>query len=98
MTLAALERSYRRAEAVTAEWARSFYFASWFLPAAKRGAVFAIYDYCRHADDLVDQRGTRTAEAVRLARLPFTRKLAIPGRTVLRDRASHGPLISAASV
>jgi 15-cis-phytoene synthase len=60
MTLAPLEWSYRRAERVTAEWASSFYFASWFLPVAKRRAVFAIYDFCRHADNLVDQRGERS--------------------------------------
>ncbi len=62
---AALEASYRQAEAVTAEWAKSFYFASRFLPPRKRKAVFAIYDYCRHADNLVDLRGDRPAEEVR---------------------------------
>ena len=61
----ALERSYARAERATALWARSFYFASRFLPAEKRRAVFALYDYCRHADNLVDARGDRSpAEAL----------------------------------
>jgi phytoene synthase len=63
--ITALELSYRRAEAVTADWARSFYFASRFLPVPKRRAVFAIYDYCRHADNLVDERGDRPVELVR---------------------------------
>ena len=62
---AALARSYARAEAVTAHWARSFSFASRFLPQPKRQAVFALYDYCRHADNLVDERGARSAAAVR---------------------------------
>lgn len=57
--------SYARAEAVTAEWARSFYFASRFLPVPKKRAIFAIYDYCRHADNLVDQRGSRPIAEVR---------------------------------
>lgn len=61
----ALRRSYRRAEVATAEWARSFYFASRFLPADKRRAVFALYDFCRHADNLVDTRGDRPAALVR---------------------------------
>lgn len=61
----ALEQSYRRAESVTAEWAKSFYFASRFLPVDKRRAVFALYDYCRHADNLVDERGGRPAGLVR---------------------------------
>jgi phytoene synthase len=57
---ASLERSYARAEQTTAVWARSFYFASRFLPFEKRRAVFALYDYCRHADNLVDLRGDRS--------------------------------------
>ncbi|MBA2628391.1 MAG: phytoene/squalene synthase family protein [Gemmatimonadales bacterium] len=62
---AAVERSYAAAETVTARWARSFYFASRFLPRDKRRAVFALYDYCRHADNLVDERGDRAPELVR---------------------------------
>ena len=61
----ALRRSYALAERTTAEWARSFHFASRFLPRSKRRAVFALYDYCRHADNLVDLRGTRPADGVR---------------------------------
>jgi 15-cis-phytoene synthase len=61
----ALWRSYARAERTTAVWARSFYFASRFLPRPKRLAVFALYDYCRFADNLVDLRGTRPADEVR---------------------------------
>jgi 15-cis-phytoene synthase len=60
-----LARSYARAERVTAVWARSFHFASRFLPLPKRRAVFALYDYCRHADNLVDARGGRPVEQVR---------------------------------
>lgn len=61
---AALESAYRSAERVTAAWAKSFYFASRFLPLEKRRAVFALYDFCRHADNLVDRRGARPAAAV----------------------------------
>ncbi len=61
----ALARSYARAESVTAHWARSFFFASRFLPPPKRRAVFALYDYCRYADNLVDERGTRPVAEVR---------------------------------
>lgn len=60
-----LEQSYAAAEAVTAEWARSFHFASRFLPKPKRRAIFALYDYCRHADNLVDLRGERPVSHVR---------------------------------
>lgn len=64
-TPARLEESYAAAERVTRQWARSFHFASTFLPPAKRRAVFAIYDFCRHADNLVDLRGPRSAADVR---------------------------------
>ena len=65
MILDPLERSYAAAEALTAAWARSFHFASRFLPAAKRRAVCALYAYCRHADNLVDDRGDRPATEIR---------------------------------
>jgi phytoene synthase len=65
MSAEALERSYLLAERATAVWARSFYFASRFLPLPKKRAVFALYDYCRHADNLVDRRGDRTHAEVR---------------------------------
>lgn len=61
-----LEWSYQRAEAMTARWAKSFHFASRFLPAAKKRAIFAIYDYCRHADNLVDDRGAQPVATVRV--------------------------------
>jgi phytoene synthase len=61
----ALERAYLAAEQVTARWARSFYFASRFLPPDKRRATFALYDYCRFADNLVDAPGVRPVGTVR---------------------------------
>ena len=79
MTSTALERSYAEAEQVTASWARSFYFASRFVPLAKRRAIFALYDYCRYADNLVDLRGDRPVSEVR-------HQLALLGATV---RALH---------
>jgi phytoene synthase len=60
-----IERAYARAEQVTADWAKSFYFASRFLPLAKKRAIFALYEYCRHADNLVDDRGERPIADVR---------------------------------
>jgi 15-cis-phytoene synthase len=80
----ALERSYARTERATATWARSFYFASRFLPHDKRRAVFALYDYCRHADNLVDARGERTKVEARA-------DLAALGETVRRIRAGGRP-------
>ena len=78
----ALERAYRAAERATAAWAKSFYFASRFLPVEKRRAVFALYDFCRHADNLVDARGARPPAAVRA-------ELRALGRTVQCLRAGE---------
>ncbi len=60
-----LAHSYHLAEQVTASWARSFHFASRFLPHHKQRAIYALYDYCRHADNLVDLRGQREPADVR---------------------------------
>ena len=84
MSPRALERSYTRAERATAMWARSFYFASRFLPPAKRRAVFALYDYCRYADNLVDARGDRGGAEARA-------DLAELGETVRRLHAGAVP-------
>ncbi len=85
MMLDELERSYVRAEGVTAEWAKSFYFASRFLPVEKKRAIFAIYDYCRHVDNLVDQRGSRSVADVR-------QELAALGDTVRAIHAGKTPV------
>jgi len=83
-----LERSYARAEQTTAVWARSFYFASRFLPLEKRRAVFALYDYCRYADNLVDRRGDRSKADARadLAALGATVRAMHAGNVVAGER------------
>lgn len=47
--------------AVTRRHARSFYFSSLVLPEPKRQAAYAIYAFCRHADDAVDGASSRAA-------------------------------------
>ena len=45
--------------------ARTFAMASAFLPAPKRRAAYALYAFCRLADDAVDRAGPNGREAVR---------------------------------
>lgn len=45
----------RECERITRRHARTFTLASRFLPPAKRRAAFAVYAFCRTADDIVDQ-------------------------------------------
>jgi 15-cis-phytoene synthase len=53
------------ARRITRAYAKSFYFASHVLPAEKRDAAFAVYAFCRHADNIVDCAGPGNPEAVR---------------------------------
>jgi phytoene synthase len=51
----ALQDSYAAAREVCRHHAKSFYFSSFGLPAAKRPRAFAVYAFCRHLDDEVDR-------------------------------------------
>ena len=51
----ALAASHASCHAVTRRHARSFYFSSFALPREKKRAAYAVYAYCRYADDLVDR-------------------------------------------
>ncbi len=57
-----LAASHAYCHAQTRRHARSFYFASVALPREKKRAAFAVYAFCRYADDLVD-RATSPAKA-----------------------------------
>jgi phytoene synthase len=50
-----LTASHAYCHAQTRRHARSFYFASLALPREKKRAAFAVYAFCRYADDLVDR-------------------------------------------
>lgn len=45
---------YRRCRAVTREYAKSFYFASHALPERKKVSAYAVYEFCRRVDNVVD--------------------------------------------
>ena len=51
--------AYERCRAITQDASKTFYLASLFLAGEKRRAVWAVYAFCRTADDVVD----RTAPA-----------------------------------
>ena len=56
---ASLRAAYKKAEAMTAEHSKSFYFASQLLPEEKRSAVRALYAFCRTVDDIVDENSVK---------------------------------------
>ena len=50
-----LSQLYAEAGAITAEGSRSFYFATRFFPREMARSAHAVYWFCRHTDDLVDE-------------------------------------------
>ena len=76
---------------ITRAHARTFSLASYFLPAPKRRAAFALYAFCRVADDIVD-RATGTGASAAGELDAYRRRLdaALAGRpddAVLRELA-----------
>ena len=49
-----LERSYRLCQRITRHEAKNFYYAFITLPREKRRAIYAVYAFCREADDIAD--------------------------------------------
>ncbi|HDL17872.1 MAG TPA: squalene synthase HpnD [Bacteroidetes bacterium] len=49
-----LQEGYLYCRNLTKRTAKNFYFAFLFLPWLKRRAIYAVYAFCRYADDLVD--------------------------------------------
>jgi phytoene synthase len=81
----------RYCELVTQQHARTFSYASRFLPAEKRRAAFAVYAFCRTADDIVDNPiagGACAARAIDSYRALLDRALAgAPDGPVFREIA-----------
>ena len=42
---------------VTRQQAKNFYYAFLFLPSDKRAAIYSVYAFCRHSDDIADTPG-----------------------------------------
>ena len=59
----AVRRGFLQARQITTHHAKTFYFASRFLPKEKRFASYAIYALCRISDDSVDTRGAISAHS-----------------------------------
>jgi len=67
--------------------ARTFWLASHFLPGDKRRSAYALYAFCRVADDLVDQSDSQSPSVVALKLADYHRQL----RETLAGRPS-GPV------
>jgi phytoene synthase len=63
------QANFEECRLYTRAHARTFYFASHVLPRAKRQAAYAVYAFCRFADNIVDASQTPEARAQAAARL-----------------------------
>jgi phytoene synthase len=81
--------AFEHARRLTAHYSKSFYLSACMLPAEKRWATFAIYGFCRYADNLIDkQRNRRVSEIIR-----ETEFLAEELATAYRTGESEHPII-----
>ncbi len=73
-------RGARVCRRITREYARTFYFASACLPRPTRAHAYAIYGFCRWADNGVDDACDRAEAALKLAGAREALDLAYSGR------------------
>ncbi|OJV94204.1 MAG: hypothetical protein BGO39_11820 [Chloroflexi bacterium 54-19] len=52
-----IAQAYEHCRLVTRQGSKTFYFGARFLPLEKRRAMWAVYNFCRLTDDLVDKAG-----------------------------------------
>lgn len=57
-----LEESYERCRVLNKRYGTTYYWSSLTLPRVKRHHVWAVYAFCRHADDIVDDLGPAAVE------------------------------------
>ncbi|MGB0561621.1 MAG: 15-cis-phytoene synthase CrtB [Spirulinaceae cyanobacterium] len=53
-SLASVEDSYEYCRQITAHYSKTFYLGTLLMPPPKRRAIWAIYEWCRRTDELVD--------------------------------------------
>jgi len=52
-----LQESYAHCRTLNKQYGTTYYWATYALPRVKRHHVWALYGFCRHADDIVDDLG-----------------------------------------
>jgi phytoene synthase len=67
--MSALSSSQESCRRMTRHHAKTFYFASHVLPAAKRRDAYAVYAFCRHVDDEIDLAPDEAARVRAFAQL-----------------------------
>ncbi len=79
--------TFRASRAYTRRYAKSFYFASHVLPKEKRLASYAIYAFCRYADNIIDDAPLQGTPAHAMNRINDLRRQL--GYVYARSRLMH---------
>jgi phytoene synthase len=77
---AALRRAFAHCARVTRANAKNFFYAFAILPRARREAMYAVYAFCRAADDISDEPGALEAKREGFARFREALEAACAGR------------------
>ena len=86
-----LDESYERCRALNKRYGTTYYWSTFVLPRVKRHHVWALYAFCRHADDIVDDLGPVTTEVREKALHDFGDRFF----AALDDGASEDPVLKA---
>jgi len=77
-----LDGCYRHCGAIAQQYSKSFAFSLRFLPSARRRAAWAVYAFCRTADDIVDRTEAPTERLSALDAWDAQLRAAYGGRAV----------------
>ena len=86
-----LDESYARCRQLNKRHGTTYYWSTFVLPRVKRHHVWALYGFCRYADDIVDDLGPATVEERERALDDLTRRLF----TALDDGGADDPVLHA---
>lgn len=85
--------SFKHMKTLTAHWAKSFYFSARFLPKEQRWATYALYGFCRFADNLIDSPRNRPKPQIVNELGCFTRELKLSYRNCESEHPILKPFI-----
>ncbi len=86
--LVSLEESYELCRQITATYAKTFYLGTLLMPEVKRRAIWAIYAWCRHTDELVDGKEREITTPETLDQWEYRLEEVFAGRAVTDEEVA----------
>jgi phytoene synthase len=87
------QAAFEHSKRMTAYFSKSFYFAAKMLPKERRWATFALYGFCRYADNLIDNPRNRSQKEILFEVSYLEKELSIAYRTGESEHPIIGPFI-----